>query len=476
MSLVHPVGSLPAQAVEALTSWMSEQGENPLDGHDVYGVLLWLANKLRPASQTVTTTVKIGAEAAATRQSTGLNSVQKDQITTAMAEVFNMWIENACLPSLTLQRRLQACAFWRRNQVRGGHYLDCTSDEDEEEWEVPAVVPSEEDNDEDTASSSSSAVLSSSSSSSSSSTNSKKRKREEYIIPGLTSAMFYCVSRYGSSNPVIQSFSRNDAGHIDASWNVSGSASSPYIITVQGKVNNIVFRRTKNYRGIAVVNPIYSGLKVSCTCPSGIEQESHNNNATKSNLHVCKHANSVLQIMIDSQAVKYEDIMLKNEQVNFEIAAAEISRLQEDTMPGERARIEHGLKVQSDETIIAFIKEKLESMDGLQKVAALFDTSVMPTPQIQRCLRCKKDFDPQFNNGQSCKIFHKSQVTIWRGSKVSWSECDTEDGGCGKTWNLDGGARQYVYDEGEYCFKGRHTTDSAFDDEDSGDSESDSLK
>ena len=134
----------------------------------------------------------------------------------------------------------------------------------EEEWEVPAVVPSEEDNDEDTASSSSSAVLSSSSSSSSSSTNSKKRKREEYIIPGLTSAMFYCVSRYGSSNPVIQSFSRNDAGHIDASWNVSGSASSPYIITVQGKVNNIVFRRTKNYRGIAVVNPIYSGLKVSC--------------------------------------------------------------------------------------------------------------------------------------------------------------------------------------------------------------------
>lgn len=125
------------------------------------------------------------AEAAATRQSTGLNSVQKDQITTAMAEVFNMWIENACLPSLTLQRRLQACAFWRRNQVRGGHYLDCTSDEDEEEWEVPAVVPSEEDNDEDTASSSSSAVLSSSSSSSSSSTNSKKRKREEYIIPGL---------------------------------------------------------------------------------------------------------------------------------------------------------------------------------------------------------------------------------------------------------------------------------------------------
>ena len=66
--------------------------------------------------------------------------------------------------------------------------------------------------------------------------------------------------------------------------------------------------------------------KVSCTCPSGIEQESHNNNATKSNLHVCKHANSVLQIMIDSQAVKYEDIMLKNEQVNFEIAAAEISR------------------------------------------------------------------------------------------------------------------------------------------------------
>lgn len=62
-------------------------------------------------------------------------------------------------------------------------------------------------------------------------------------------------------------------------------------------------------------------------------------------------------------------------------------------------------------------------------------------------------------------------MTIWRGSKVSWSECDTEDGGCGKTWNLDGGARQYVYDEGEYCFKGRHTTDSAFDDEDSGDSE-----
>jgi len=84
MSLVHPVGSLPAQAVEALTSWMSEQGENPLDGHDVYGVLLWLANKLRPASQTVTTTVKIGAEAAATRQSTGLNSVQKDQIMSSL--------------------------------------------------------------------------------------------------------------------------------------------------------------------------------------------------------------------------------------------------------------------------------------------------------------------------------------------------------------------------------------------------------
>ena len=478
MSLVHPAGSLPAQVVTAFSSWMSEQGDNPLDGHDVRGLLLWLANKLRPAAKTVGDSLL--ASLLKSKRRTGLKSEQKHQTTQAMAEVLHTWIEDASLPSLALQRRLQACAFWRRNKVRSGHYLDCTSDEEEGEVDkeepdatLSATVSNQKDIDEDAvavSSFSSSTSSSSTSSSSSSSTNSKKRKRQEYIVPGLTKSMFYSVSRYGSSTPAIQCFSRDEAGCIDATWNVSGSTSSPYVVTVKGKVN-VSFQKT-NYRGKLGVDPVYAGLAVCCSCPSGVEQESHNNMPMRSCLNVCKHANSVLQKMIDSQAVRYEDSMLKNEQAKFEVAAAKISRLQEDTMPGERARIEHGLKSQSSEKIVAFIKEKLDSIDGLQKVAALFDTNMMPTPQIQRCLRCKKDFDPQFSDGQSCKIDHKSEVTRWRGSKVSWSECDPEDGGCGKTWNLYGEARKYVWDEGEYCFKGRHTTDPGFDGtEGSGDDE-----
>ena len=105
-------------------------------------------------------------------------------------------------------------------------------------------------------------------------------------------------------------------------------------------------------------------------------------------------------------------------------------------MPGERERIDHGLKHLSPLAVMKHLSLVAHSVDGLRQRATLFPESVMPKPSVIHCMRCDMDFDPKYCSKLSCKVEHpEARVRQrWDGSKKSWDEC----GRCGKTFNCDG--------------------------------------
>ncbi len=111
-------------------------------------------------------------------------------------------------------------------------------------------------------------------------------------------------------------------------------------------------------------------------------------------------------------------------------------RLRDTQLPGERERIDYGLKNISAEAVVKLLKSTAQSVDGLRQLAALFPERVMPTPSVMRCLRCDKDYDPRYCAKLACKVRHPEECVYerWNGSKKSWDEC----GQCEKTFNCEG--------------------------------------
>jgi hypothetical protein len=132
-------------------------------------------------------------------------------------------------------------------------------------------------------------------------------------------------------------------------------------------------------------------LDVRCSCPDGVKQ--HLATAVGGKLHVCKHAAAALDSVLDhtmkareaAQAKLREQHQLKQQA----LLAAE--RVKHDAeMPGERARIEHGLKNFEAETVVQLLRSGLGTLDGLRAAAVLFPRDVFPPPSIQHCRRCGK--------------------------------------------------------------------------------------
>uniref|UniRef100_A0A7S2P2S8 Uncharacterized protein n=1 Tax=Leptocylindrus danicus TaxID=163516 RepID=A0A7S2P2S8_9STRA len=209
----------------------------------------------------------------------------------------------------------------------------------------------------------------------------------------------------------------------------------------------------------------YTGLVVRCSCPDGDRQ------AVKclktGELWVCKHAAAALDGVLDTAT---EAEVLNREKRALEQAAenkrkrqkyeSEQRQLQNESMPGERERILHGLKCLNAKDIVEAIKEKIKSVEGLKMVSGVFTNDVMPLPRMKFCVRCNENYDDQYKDQRVCRVMHPEHCTRekWDGSKKSWTECER----CRKSFNCSGMHeldRNAIYDQGIWCFEGEHTDD-----------------
>eukprot|EP00750_Incisomonas_marina_P030157 INCI7322.1.p1 GENE.INCI7322.1~~INCI7322.1.p1 ORF type:complete len:170 (+),score=35.29 INCI7322.1:117-626(+) len=132
-------------------------------------------------------------------------------------------------------------------------------------------------------------------------------------------------------------------------------------------------------------------------------------------------------------------------------AAARVQ--QQAEIPGERQRIEHGLRIMKAERVVDLLLDNLNTMEGLRHAAALITVSSMPAPQTRHCVRCDKSYDPQYAEARVCRMLHPDQKVRqeWDGSKISWYNCRRCNG------NFDGHNKSDCDDE--WCFVGAHTAD-----------------
>lgn len=114
----------------------------------------------------------------------------------------------------------------------------------------------------------------------------------------------------------------------------------------------------------------------------------------------------------------------------------------------------------TEKEIVKHVQNKMDTLEGLQALAGLFDPSVMPEPEPRHCVRCRKSYDPRYASVNLCRMEHPYHRVRheWMGSKRSWDHCER----CDKDFNVSGfhyGERNAPEDEGEWCFVGEHTQD-----------------
>ena len=281
------------------------------------------------------------------------------------------------------------------------------------------------------------------------------------VIPGLVPAAYRAGSFNTAPTPELVSATTTAAG-VEFEWQAKGS--SVYSITASGSLR--------------AEGDGFVGLKVECSCPDGQRQKLAS--LQRGTIIVCKHGFAALNSVQDPEAVatavasaKRQKVEAAEREKQAKQQQEEQRRLQEAEMPGERARIEYGLKSLSAQDVVKQLSTAAQRLDGLRHLSALFPPSKMPTPSVQHCVRCDTDYDPQFASQRVCRVEHPHDAcrTMWEGSKKSWQECSR----CGKTFGCDGmhsWDRRAVEDQGEWCFEGEHTTDEAvvedegWDDED----------
>lgn len=263
-------------------------------------------------------------------------------------------------------------------------------------------------------------------------------------IPGLTWQAFVAGSWHSAPTPELVRSEVSPSG-VSFEWRAVGSA--VYLITATGRAGPP------------------GGLDVSCSCPDGAKQSAAT--ATSGRLHVCKHAAAALQSVLDPAAVAAG--------AASEAASAARSiatkAAQEAALPGERQRLEDGLKQRTAEDVVSLLKSRLKTLEGLQLMSRLLPAAVLPPASaLKTCRRCGEKWNPEVASQRVCRVPHPDgeSTTRWDGSKKSWQEC----GACGKTHSLDGffaGGRRKRDDEGGYCFEGAHLEEG--DDEEEGEEE-----
>lgn len=210
----------------------------------------------------------------------------------------------------------------------------------------------------------------------------------QLIIPGLFKEVYVAGSRHSAGAPELIRSNVDDDNTVSFEWKAVGS--SVYTIIAKGSVTIVGW----DVHG----HPKFDSFEVECSCPDGERQRTISQQRGK--LYVCKHAKAALDSVVDP-----------NGKANFEAQkrghmeeATRQKRLQEEELPGERARIEHGLSKRSADEIVTIIKERVMTVEGLEALVTLFPPDVMPAKTTQKCGRCKKEYDPNIQSELICRL------------------------------------------------------------------------
>lgn len=285
-----------------------------------------------------------------------------------------------------------------------------------------------------------------------------RRRPRAPCIPGLVTQAFTRGSRHKAPCPVLKTSQLNEeSGEVSFEWEASGSSGGSYQILAVGALQLDLDNRDK---------PVGRGLKVTCSCPDGERQAAVSLKNNK--IVACKHAASALESVLDEDAqARYESTLARMKQERQQAAALkrqqeeQTKQEQDGQMPGERARIEYGLKALSRDEIHRQLEASCKTVEGLRALTTIFPESIVPVPQTKYCVRCKKNYDERYPDQKVCRLSHPYQFcnTEWDGSKISWQHCYRCDG--------DFGVPDYYrkkngpYGVGEWCFQGEHTQDEA---------------
>ena len=168
-----------------------------------------------------------------------------------------------------------------------------------------------------------------------------KRKVASGCIPGLTPHAYIDGGAVRAETPTLLTSQVDDDGaSFSFTWRASGS--STYTVTAQGLIKLLRWEDGKH--------PVYGGLSVSCSCPSGFSMKMvHPQQDGK--VRVCKHGGAALRSVHDAGAIEElardAAIIAPKKQDELALIAqqkVDAQLIQEQEMPGERARIENGLR------------------------------------------------------------------------------------------------------------------------------------
>lgn len=228
-------------------------------------------------------------------------------------------------------------------------------------------------------------------------------------------------------------------GTIKAHWTMHGS--QQYTISLNGHVSG---GSTKS-------------LSVVCSCPDG----DHQAQATRltGQLRVCKHGYACLQTVIDTEESDRHDAAeaevakakaaAEAEVLKAQAAAdAEVCKAQEETMSGERARVDHVLTTLTADNMKDTLLKAVKTVDGLRLLASLFPAAQYPAKTSVVCLRCHKTYDQNYPS--RCEMDHPEAACqrTYKDMKGSDYECRR----CGSEFHVDGWS--CICEAG--CFDGPH--------------------
>lgn len=280
------------------------------------------------------------------------------------------------------------------------------------------------------------------------------RRPRDPCIPGLVPQAFIEGSWHQAPVPALRTSQVDErSGHCTFQWEATGSTGDTYDIQATGKLETALDSHG-NLVGI--------GLTVTCSCPDGQRQALRGQSQHK--IIVCKHGAAALNSVLDEEAVaRHQADLTRRQQQRSEAAARKreeegrAREQQERDMPGERDRIEYGLKALSKSEIKKHLEASCLTVEGLRAMAVLFPETIMPRPQTKHCVRCKEQYDDRNREQKVCRMEHpyEFQHTRWDGSKISWQHCYRCDGDFG----VPGHYHRGPDDVGEWCFQGEHTQD-----------------
>ena len=120
---------------------------------------------------------------------------------------------------------------------------------------------------------------------------------------------------------------------------------------------------------------------------------------------------------------------------------------------GERARLIHGLNAMPAKNVVQMLKALTTTDAGVRQLAAVLPATSLPPSALVHCLRCDKNFDPQYNTNKSCIMDHPGAAV---------EDVEDDEGGfngrCARCEGLAYAVSEYHEETtGPPCFMGPHT-------------------